>query len=223
MLLKIRSKFQRPENGYDPVSRSHASAYSESEFQKLDRKFLEKVCSHYGTPTGKKILDLGAGPGQYTVEFAKYGFKEAIWWDISANYKQVFLDRCRQEKITNFQCKMNYLDEVSGNFDSVFNRICWYYCMNDDQFMKKIYLAMKEGGKGVFVINTAEKVMRRYIQNDLRRVLYRLLSTINYIFGVKLTHVAPTETRIKRIFFSYPWKYIRLEVDNENLIFYVEK
>jgi SAM-dependent methyltransferase len=88
---------------------------------------------------------------------------------------------------------LGYMEDVIRHcpppFDVVFNRVCWYYCVNDRRFAQLIVSLLRPGGLGYvktniedFTVKTAGKA----------RVYYWL----NAHLGCKIGHSFPPKGRV---------------------------
>jgi hypothetical protein len=87
---------------------------------------------------------------------------------------------------------------LGAPFDLVFNRICWFYCMNDKKFAKLFHDLIVPGGWG-FIENYMNP------PHGLRRMRYWL----NACTGLKVGYPPPPPRRLQRLFEHFP----DLEVD----------
>ena len=80
----IRAKVQNPNKGFDPISKQYAKKYFEDTYRlkgRIDINLLTLLKKTIDIK-GKRVVDLGAGPGQYTLLLAKEG-AEVHYNDIS--------------------------------------------------------------------------------------------------------------------------------------------
>ena len=90
---RFHAKFFRPENGWDPVPLIHAKKYADKKWLDGTREeLLYKIDDWVGGISGKTVLDLGGGPGQYSVALAKMGAK-VVWHDVSELYLNYAKDK----------------------------------------------------------------------------------------------------------------------------------
>jgi 2-polyprenyl-3-methyl-5-hydroxy-6-metoxy-1,4-benzoquinol methylase len=69
----LHSVLHDPRRGWDPISATYAIEYGQS--VKGDPHQIERFERALGGYAEKRIVDLGSGPGQYAVEFARRGAK----------------------------------------------------------------------------------------------------------------------------------------------------
>jgi 2-polyprenyl-3-methyl-5-hydroxy-6-metoxy-1,4-benzoquinol methylase len=209
MINNIHARIRRPEMGWDPVPLEHASKYGDAVWQVVDNVLLDKIENLVGGFAGKRVLDLGGGPGQYSVAFARRGGK-VVWHDVSQTYL-----RMAQEKAVHFgvsdciKFSLGYMDEapimLPEQYDFVFNRICWNYGFTDNSFAKVIYQMIRPGGFG-YVDSTHSGFMINKLSN-----VARIRTWLNNQFAVKIGHPFPPHGRLAKLFLKYP--VTRLEVD----------
>jgi SAM-dependent methyltransferase len=142
---------------------------------------------------GKRILDLGGGPGQFAVEFAKRGGL-VTWHDISKHYSLIVEELAKANGVE-LALSLGYMEEASkfvGHpFDLVFNRICWMYCVNDFEFAKLIHDLIRPGGWGY--VNSDY-----WIENMAASLRFRY--AINAHTGIKIGHIIPPPGRLEKYF-----------------------
>jgi SAM-dependent methyltransferase len=106
---------------------------------------------------------------------------------------------------------LGYLDDarrmLRGEFDLVFCRVCWYYCMDDRRFARMFYSLIKPGGVGYIECDTPEFADPK----GPRRLQYFLNSKL----WLKIGHPRPPHGRIETLFRQFPIKNI--EVDYSSL------
>jgi SAM-dependent methyltransferase len=192
------SRWQRPERGWDPVPRSSAEQYADNEWAKLDERVVDELERQLGPMQGRRVLDLGGGPGQFSVAFARRGAR-VVWHDISRFYQEYSRKRAEEAHVS-IEFSLGYLEDAerlaAEPFDLVFNRISWYYCMNDAAFARIVYGLVKPGGAAYVDCTTPAFENPR----GARRVLYAL----NNAIGWKIGHPYPPRGRIARLFQAYP-------------------
>ena len=137
MINFLFEKLKRPENGWDPVPEAHAESYAHNEWENFDPKLIDWIEAQMGPLSGKRVLDLGGGPGQYAVAFAKRG-AEVVWLDVSRRYRDFAAARAEEHGVS-IKTYLGYMDEAErfvepDSFDLVFNRICWCYSRSDKRF-----------------------------------------------------------------------------------------
>jgi 2-polyprenyl-3-methyl-5-hydroxy-6-metoxy-1,4-benzoquinol methylase len=197
MINYIFYKLNRVEKGFDPVSKQYAEAYYKRKDASIINKELDEVEKQVGNLAGKKVLDLGAGPGYYATAFAK---RKAIttWADISNNYKQIAMRDAAFENV-NLDYQLCYLDDFTGQYDLIFNRICFYYCLNDQKFAKKIYNALLPNGVAYIMFHNSNRL---YHESDskLKKIIALSKYNINNILGIKIGHPPISKNRINNLF-----------------------
>jgi 2-polyprenyl-3-methyl-5-hydroxy-6-metoxy-1,4-benzoquinol methylase len=160
---------------------------------------------------GKRVLDLGGGPGQYSVAFAKRG-AITTWYDVSRIYHD-FSKQKADENGVGINFSIGYLDEapeiLNEQFDLVFNRICWNYGFCDFSFALKLYSLVSPGGVGY--IDTTHSGWKR--DTLPRGILFR--TWLNDTTGVKIGHPHPPHGRLAKIFSQFPIEEISIDYKME--------
>lgn len=204
MINKLLMKLRPVGGGYDPVPADHARYYTQTEWRTFNPTMVNILEARIGGFEGKRILDLGAGPGQFAIEFAKRGGK-VTWHDISRNYLAIVKDLASAHGV-DLDYSLGYLEEASRlmdhPFDLVFNRICWIYCANDFEFAKLIHDLIRPGGWG-------------YVNSDywLEKMdpLTKFRLAVNAHTGIKLGHIIPPQGRLEKYFRGFG---LEVEVDD---------
>lgn len=108
-----------------------------------------------GITTGKRVLDVGAGPGYATVDLAEIvgPTGEVVALERSNKFVRAAKEGCRVRSLTNVQIDEQDLmidDIPSGPFDFAWCR--WVICFVSDPHLavKKIAAALKKGGTAIF-------------------------------------------------------------------------
>lgn len=205
MINQVHALLHRPEKGWDPIPDQYAEKYAQYAWEGFDPHLIDKLEKRIGSLEGKRVLDLGGGPGQYSVAFAERGAK-VIWHDISHNYKNI-ASKYAEEKGVSINFSIGYLENIQNltdcSFDFVFNRVCWCYCMNDRKFARILYELVKPGGSCYIFTQS---------QPDLNAsVATRLQYFLNNYLGWKIGHPWPPHSRVAKLFNAYPLE--RLIVD----------
>ena len=65
MLNRLHAALHSPYRGWDPVAPSHIAAYAAYAFESFDTGITPMLETKLGPLAGKRILDLGGGPGYY--------------------------------------------------------------------------------------------------------------------------------------------------------------
>ena len=145
----LHSLLHRVEDGWDPISKAYASSYAEFAWNDRSPKIVEDMEIRLGGLAKKRVLDLGGGPGQYSVLFAQRG-ADVTWHDISREYEAVTRERAAAAGV-NLHYSLGYLEDVRcfrEQFDLLFCRVCWYYARGDRAFAGLLYSLIKPGGVG---------------------------------------------------------------------------
>lgn len=193
MINRLASFIQRPEWGWDPVSPAWACTYASAEWD-LNGATVDRLEQWVSGFKDKRLLDIGGGPGQYSVAFAKRGAR-VTWHDVSRNYLAIATKHAEQAQV-NVTFSLGYLEDaarlIHDPFDIIFSRCCWYYCMNDRGFADLVYGLLKPGGRGyIDSPSSEEKGVPGY---------RRLLDLLNRTIGLKVGHPYPPHGRIAHLF-----------------------
>jgi SAM-dependent methyltransferase len=189
----VHSLFCRAERGWDPISPDYAKEYDAFSSREIDTMLVKRLDSLAGGLAGKRILDLGGGPGHYSVLFAKRGAR-VTWHDISRQYEQIAMRHAALEGVS-LDFSLGYLEDARkfgrNSFDLVFCRVCWYYCRSDRAFGRLLYSLVKPGGIGYIECNTpsfSRPQGFRWLQHAL-----------NSYFWWKVGHPLPPHGRIAEL------------------------
>jgi 2-polyprenyl-3-methyl-5-hydroxy-6-metoxy-1,4-benzoquinol methylase len=190
LINSLMMKLQPVARGFDPVPRGYAETYAEHEWTNLNTGLIDELERRVGGFQGKRVLDLGAGPGQYAIEFARRGAR-VTWHDISRNYLAVARSRAAAHG-AELDFSLGYLEEAAryldDPFDFLFNRICWYYCADDFKFARLVRGLIRPGGWG-------------YIDNFIHHVPSGLSARywVNARMGIKIGHPVPPPGRVEKL------------------------
>lgn len=217
MLNQILARVQNPHKGWDPIPLQYANEYAERSYQSLDLGIVDELEHFTGGLKNKSLADLGGGPGQYAIEFAKRGAK-VTWIDVSRNYMNIARLKAEMAGVTlNFE--LSYMENARGKYDILFNRVCWYYCQNDNQFMKIIYGLVNDGGHAYLILHDEGMLNRLKESSFARRFVARFLYYLNDITGIKIGHPVPSLRRIKKLFAKYTFKKIFIEKRTDDTVY----
>jgi SAM-dependent methyltransferase len=195
MINRLHSLLNRPENGWDPIPEAWATTYGNRVKDVPETKILiDHLDEWLGGIKGKRVLDLGAGPGQCALEFARRG-AQVTWHDVSRRYMEMARGRAQALGVE-LSLSLGYLEDsrrlASEPFDLVFCRGCWAYCLDDRKFATLIYDLVKPGGHGYVSSNTD-----RYAKAPgVRRIATALYETT----GVKIGHPYPPHGKLAQLF-----------------------
>src|SRR5260370_11759575 len=143
MMNGVEGKVRTRQRGWDTITLEDARSYAALEWQKFDERPLQEIEEWLGGFSGKEVLDLGGGPGQFTIAMAHKGSR-VTWHDISQNYRRIAQARNPGLPV---EYSLGYLEDAialgEGRFDLVFNRICWNYSRSDDAFATLIWRLLR--------------------------------------------------------------------------------
>jgi 2-polyprenyl-3-methyl-5-hydroxy-6-metoxy-1,4-benzoquinol methylase len=198
MINWLHAKLHTPQRGWDPIPLEYARSYADLEWQKFDESPLREIEEWLGGFSGKEVLDLGAGPGQFTGAIARKGSR-VTWHDISKNYRKIAQERNLDLPI---EYSLGYLEDAialgEGRFDLVFNRICWCYSRSDYAFAKLVWRLLRPGGVGY--IDTSNASAR----SDTLTRSVRLRTWLNTRLSWKVGHPYPPHGRVAKLILQLP-------------------
>ena len=141
------------------ISKGMLAAHLNPELESATRKysFIEKSVNWIKEITaggnGKKLLDLGCGPGIYAELFAEKGF-DVTGIDISGRSIDYAKENTIKKESNIKYYKKSYLDmEYTEEFDVITLIYCDFGVLNPaerEKLLKKIYKALKPGGILIF-------------------------------------------------------------------------
>jgi SAM-dependent methyltransferase len=212
MINYLFSRVQRPERGWDPVPAPYAAAYAEQQWGADTRAVVDDLAERIGDLGGRRVLDLGGGPGHYTAEFARRGAR-VTWHDVSDAYRRLAHERLGS-LAEDVEWSLGYLEEAARFgpvFDLVFNRICWYYCMSDRHFARLVHGLVKPGGWAYIVTPYLESPTKR------ARLLHRARGRLNEHLGIKIGHPFPSLRLFRRVWRGLETRRFELEPNERNV------
>lgn len=201
MINYVHALFNRPEKGWDPISPAYAARYSEIAWkQGVNEALLDELDRWLGGLAGKRVLDLGGGPGHYSVAFAK---RHALvtWHDVSRAYREI-AERKASEQTVQITFAIGHMDDAAKlhrePFDLVFSRICWSYGFADHSFADVFFNLVKPGGVGY--VDTEHSGARD--PNSSWSVSAR--TWLNDRLAIKIGHPLPPHGRLAKLFMHKP-------------------
>jgi 2-polyprenyl-3-methyl-5-hydroxy-6-metoxy-1,4-benzoquinol methylase len=190
MVNRICAQWQRVESGWDPVPESHAQSFAAAASASFDEPMFGLARAYAGSLQGKRVLDLGGGPGVYSNAFAREGAC-VTWHDVSARYARI----AAREGLP-IEFSLGYMEDaerfLATPFDIVFCRGCWNYSQSDARFSRLLAGLVRPGGFGCIKLNTSE--FRR------RRGLRRIQELLNDRVSLKIGHPYPGPGRVPELF-----------------------
>jgi 2-polyprenyl-3-methyl-5-hydroxy-6-metoxy-1,4-benzoquinol methylase len=194
MINWLHSIFHDPARGWDPIPAAYATDYT-AKFARVDGALLARFVELSGGLAGKQIADVGAGPGQYALEFARLGARVTCF-DVSRRYLEIAQSRFQHAGLE-AEFVIGYMDHIarlgSGRFDAIFNNICWYYCMNDLAFARALLASVRPSGVILVCVHTEASAGA---SGALRKASYWL----NRQLYIKVGHVLPPRGRVASAF-----------------------
>lgn len=196
MINCLHALLHRPERGWDPVSAEHSRLYSEQQWAYMEstNACLDRLEKHIGPLRGKSVLDLGGGPGQFSVALAARG-AHVTWHDVSRNYLEQTNKKAADCGVT-VALSLGYLEDAKrfgpGKFDLVFNRGCWRYSRSDRNFARLLFYLIAPGGAGYI----DAVIGPDHSDSWWRRLQYRLNARLSW----KIGHPNPPPQRLQQLF-----------------------
>ena len=91
------------EDGYDPVAEEYAQTYPSKQWALYDKGEIESTITGLERRLGRsladlRVLDLGGGPGHYSIGLAKRG-AAVTWHDPSRAYMGIAKEHARQNGV----------------------------------------------------------------------------------------------------------------------------
>ncbi|MGB7759807.1 MAG: class I SAM-dependent methyltransferase [Bryobacteraceae bacterium] len=205
----MHSLWHRPEHGWDPVSAEYAPQYSAHADAEFDPSVLDSIEGQIGALRGRRILDLGGGPGQHSVALALRG-GQVVWHDVSRSYLEIARSRAAASG-ARVEFSLGYLEDArrfqSAPFDLVFCRVCWHYCRSDRRFARLLYSLLKPGGAAYIDCNTPAFARSTGLRT--------LQSYLNSALGFKVGHPYPPRGRIAKLFHAFPAERVSVDYSSE--------
>jgi SAM-dependent methyltransferase len=205
----LHSLLHRVERGWDPIPASYAQEYAARAWSETRPAVVERLEQKLGGLKGKRVLDLGGGPAQYSVLFAERG-AVVTWHDVSREYEAIARSRAQAAGV-NLNFSMGYLEAASRfeaePFDLVFCRVCAYYSRSDRSFVRMLCSLVKPGGIGYIECNTPAFAR----PDGLRKLQY----WVNEHFYWKIGHPMPPHGRIAKLVQKYPMTSLALDYSSE--------
>jgi 2-polyprenyl-3-methyl-5-hydroxy-6-metoxy-1,4-benzoquinol methylase len=131
--------------------------YSESTYSRSPvMPVLDAALNHFGDIRGKRIIELGCGPGASSLHFASLG-AEVIAIDVSDKAVSDLKEFCAHQNITNIRpvcasaLDMGDVEQV----DFVFGSMILHHIEPFEQFVNQLRRVLKPGGKAFFFENSA--------------------------------------------------------------------
>jgi 2-polyprenyl-3-methyl-5-hydroxy-6-metoxy-1,4-benzoquinol methylase len=219
IINRLHSLLHRPEKGWDPVSTEHAAWYSGIEWtQGVNNTLLDELDKWADGLTGKRVLDLGGGPGHYSIAFAKRK-ADVTWHDVSRGYRDI-AERKAAEHNVRIKFSIGYLEDAARlykePFDVVFNRICWYYGFSDRQFASLLFRLVKPGGIG-YIDTPHSDVSYTKASSSLK-----MRTLLNDRLAIKIGHPFPPHGRVAHLFMNKPVAKIQIDYtspSNDRILF----
>lgn len=214
----LHSLFHRVENGWDPISPEYAGQYDQVASNQLDTSFITRLAALSGGLAQKRVLDLGGGPGHYSVLFSELGAR-VTWHDVSREYQRIAQRRAEARGVA-LEFSLGYLEDAAkfgeNCFDVVFCRVCWYYSRSDRAFAQLLHSLVKPGGIGYIECNTPAFANPKGVRG--------LQYWLNNHLWWKIGHPMPPHGRVARLLHNYENSYMELDYrsDQRDIVLFVK-
>lgn len=165
LLSLFSTKSNAQQSGHKQSSHSHSKkAFSDKEavakmaksFESAERDSMQKpykVVQYLGNLKGKKIMDIGAATGYFSVKFAAKG-AYVIAADVSEGFQAYLKDRMENDKINNIELRKVPYDNPllkDKEVDIVFIANTYHHIENRSEYFAKVKQGLKVDGELVIV------------------------------------------------------------------------
>ena len=214
MINHILYRIFRNKKNWDPVSPNYAYEYYKLDLKNgLNKKYFKMLDRESFIYYGNKILDVGAGPGIYTEEFAKLG-AILFWQDISNSFFEI-----AQKKLKSQNYQLTFITEQIEvcmkkikNFDLIFSRLSFYYAKNDKEFFTDAYNSLNLNGYLLIDCNTYERFTYK------AKLIEKLQIFLYHNLNIKVGHPLPTHKMIYKLAKNSGFQIVNNEYDSKNNI-----
>lgn len=205
----IHSLLHRVDAGWDPIPREYAEQYARRVWNTKSETLVDRLATLTKGVKDKRVLDLGGGPGQYSVLFAQRGAL-VVCHDVSREYQRIARNRAMAAGVS-LEFSLGYLEAARkfgpDSFDVVFCRVCWAYCRSDRTFARMLYSLIKPGGLAYVECDTPALAKPR----GLRKLQYWMNTRLWW----KIGHPLPPHGRIAKLIHRYPVTFMELDYSSE--------
>ncbi|MHB1104746.1 MAG: class I SAM-dependent methyltransferase [Lutibacter sp.] len=177
LMISCNSNAQQTDKKHNSeVKHSHSeNAFTDQEavakmaknFESAERDSMQhpqKVLKYIGNLKGKKIMDIGAATGYFSVKFADKG-AYVIAADVSDAFQDYLKDKITKEKIKNIELRKVPYDSPllkDKEVDIVFIANTYHHIENRTEYFSKVRKGLRAGGElvimGFFKIEFKEKI-----------------------------------------------------------------
>lgn len=194
MINRLHRLLHDPKQGWDPISASYAEQYA-GEVAGVDLSIVKRVEAAVGGLEHRRVADVGSGPGQYGIAFGKRG-AQVTCVDVSGRYLEIARRGFGAAGLS-AEFVLAYMEDLGkiacGEFDVVFNNVCWYYCTGDYGFARSLLRATKPGGILFVRVQNAESHVHAQAGRRVRYWMHKRL-------GWKMGHLFPPRGRVEQAF-----------------------
>ena len=113
----------------------------------------KKVLNYLGPLQGKKVMDLGAGSGYFSVKLAEGG-AQVIAADVDQDFQEFLQKRIAEDQIANIETRMIPYDSPglsSGEVDMVLMVNSYHHVENRPDYFAKVKAGTRSGGELVII------------------------------------------------------------------------
>ena len=220
MINEIYYRIFRNNAFWDPAKGETKQKYANKErFFNIDYRAINNIEKHFEFKN-KQVLDLGAGVGNYSVEFLKKG-SYVNWLDVSKYFMETLKKYINNDKELNknkiifINKNLNEISKIDKKYDLIFIRLSWRYSFSEKKFSQSIDKCLKQGG----ILYIREEYLRNTNQSSsLKKIIQNYFYlNLNY----KIGHPLPKKNYIGEIFSNLSYNLLHFEtIDNsEEYIF----
>ncbi len=182
----------------------YASEYEEKTKDYIEKYIKEDFDLFLQNLKGKKILDLGSGPGRDSIRFKQKGFRP-VCIDIS----KAMIDLCKEKELEAYEMDIENIKFENGFFDGVWAYTSLLHLPKSKikKVIKKIenilktegifYLGMKEGNSEGFEESKRYPNHRRYFSSYTKEEIEKLL------IDFEILHFSKVEIGSKYIYINF--------------------
>ena len=174
----------------DPVSLDFAMRYQQNRALDYAKEEVDSIELVFGRVKGRRVVDIGGGPGLVSIELAKRG-ADVTWYDISKSYETLASSNIRSAGL-NIKTARGLIDEDFlgnlGKFDLAICLVCWYYSDSDKKMASFLKSILTDRGQVYVSCNVGRPSIPKF--GKLRSLMY-------HKYGIKIGHPFPLNGMIK--------------------------
>ncbi|OLC06452.1 MAG: hypothetical protein AUH42_05545 [Gemmatimonadetes bacterium 13_1_40CM_70_11] len=137
---------------------------------------------------GKRVLDLGAGPGAFSQRLVEGGSRLTIWYDKSRHYALRFRSAAARGRPACGQVigDMGVLPFAQGAFDLVYCRASLHYARSQGATLDEIRRVLGRGGHLYVEFDNFRRVHRDYPRLSWKRLGHHVFGFVSSLLGLHL-------------------------------------